>query len=243
MLELINISKTYRSKKAGNVAALKGINLKFGGSGMTFLLGKSGCGKSTLLNVIGGLDFYDEGGEILVDGVSTKAFKSADYDDYRNRYVGFVFQEFNLLENMTVAENVTFGLELQGARKNKEKWLAALAEVGLDAEIADRKATQLSGGQKQRVAIARALIKKPKLILADEPTGDLDSQTGEQIFTLLKDLSKEIPVIVVTHDREAAEAYGDRIIEISDGKIVSDSGEVFSGEITKNDAENATVEA
>ena len=220
MLELKNITKTYTPKKGVPVQALRGVDLSFEDRGMVFILGKSGSGKSTLLNIIGGLDSAD-GGEIIIDGKSTKGFNEADYDNYRNTYVGFVFQEYNILNDFTVGENISLAVELQNGKVNKERVDEILKEVGLEG-YADRKPNELSGGQKQRVAIARALIKSPEIIMADEPTGALDSETGRSIFELLKKLSEDKLVVVVSHDREFAEEYGDRIIELSDGEVIAD---------------------
>lgn len=227
MIELKKITKVYTTKHGLKTTALKDIDLTFGDCGLVFVLGKSGCGKSTLLNMIGGID-SPTAGEIVVDGVSSANYSPADYNAYRNTYVGFVFQDFNLINDYSVFENVAIALELQ--RKPKNRW--AIDNVLNEVELTDvngltlrnRKVTELSGGQKQRVAIARALVKNPKIILADEPTGALDSQTGEALYVLLKKLSKEKLIIVVTHDREGALRYGDRIIELSDGKVMSDSG-------------------
>lgn len=224
MIQLIDLTKEYRLADSPAVVALKNINLELPERGMVFILGKSGSGKSTLLNVIGGLDTY-EGGDLIINGVSTKDFAAKDFDDYRNTCVGFVFQEFHLLENYTVGKNVSLPLELQSCQ-NRDKLVAqALEQVDLKG-YENRKANALSGGQKQRVAIARALVKEPQIILADEPSGNLDSETGEQIFSLLKKLSAERLIAVVTHDREAAMRFGDRVIEISDGIIAQQS--VFS---------------
>ncbi len=220
MLELKNITKTYTPKKGVPVQALRGVDLSFEDRGMVFILGKSGSGKSTLLNIIGGLDSAD-GGEIIIDGKSTKGFKESDYDNYRNTYVGFVFQEYNILNDFTVGENISLAVELQNGKVSKERVDEILKEVGLEG-YADRKPNELSGGQKQRVAIARALIKTPEIIMADEPTGALDSETGRSIFELLKKLSEDKLVVVVSHDREFAEEYGDRIIELSDGEVIAD---------------------
>lgn len=225
MIELRNISRIYKSKSGSTTNALKDVSLEFGVEGMTFILGKSGSGKSTLLNILGGLDQYD-GGDFLVLGKSTKNFETADFDSYRNTYVGFVFQEFNLLEDYNVYENIMLALQLQQKEVNLKEIEQLLEKLEL-TELKYRKVNELSGGQKQRVAIARALIKKPKIILADEPTGNLDSETSRQVMNLLKEISKERLVIVVSHDRESAYQYGDRIIEIKDGKIVSDAGKMI----------------
>ena len=187
---------------------------------MVFILGKSGSGKSTLLNVMGGLDKYDEG-EIIIKGKSSKDFSQDDFDSYRNTYLGFIFQEYNILDEFTVGVNIGLALQLQGKKATEEDINRILAEVDM-VGYADRKPNELSGGQKQRVAIARALVKNPQIIMADEPTGALDSATGLQVFDTLKKLSKDKLVLVVTHDREFAEMYGDRVIELKDGKVISD---------------------
>ena len=221
MLELKNITKTYQPKNGAPVQALKDVTLSFEDKGMVFVLGKSGSGKSTLLNIIGGLDFADSG-EISIDGKSTKQFKEKDYDAYRNTYIGFVFQEYNILNEFTVGENISLALELQNRKGEKQKVEEILKEVGLEG-YADRKSNELSGGQRQRVAIARAIIKEPKIVMADEPTGALDSETGRGILDTLKRLSRDRLVIVVSHDREFAEEYGDRIIELADGEVIGDA--------------------
>lgn len=221
MLELRNVTKKYRSKKGYTTVALDNVSLKFGDKGMVFILGKSGSGKSTLLNVLGGLDKYDQG-EIIIQGKSSKKFKPQDFDSYRNTYIGFVFQEFNILEDYTVSRNIALALQLQKKEVDAskiEKILEKLELTGLE----HRKPNELSGGQKQRVAIARALVKNPDIIMADEPTGALDSKTGEQVFDVLKEISKDKLVIVVSHDRDAAEKYADRIVEFQDGKILHDN--------------------
>lgn len=215
------LEKIYKEKKGADVRALKGISFNLPDTGMVFILGKSGCGKSTLLNVLGGLDGFDSG-DVKIDGKSIKGYKAKDLDGYRNDYVGFVFQENYLLEKDSVRRNVNLALDLQSLKDADGKVESMLESVGLN-EFAERKCNCLSGGQKQRVAIARALIKQPKLLLCDEPTGALDSETGEDIFTLLKGLSRERLVVVVSHDRESAEKYGDRVIELKDGEIISDS--------------------
>lgn len=220
MLEIRNLVKVYKAKGGAEVRALDDVSVKFEEKGMVFLLGKSGSGKSTLLNLCGGLDAPDSG-EIIIKGRSSKDFSQSDFDSYRNTFVGFVFQEYNILDEFTVEDNIALALELQGKNKNKEQVNAILEQVDL-ANFAKRKPNTLSGGQKQRVAIARALVKSPEIIMADEPTGALDSNTGKQVFETLKKLSAEKLVIVVSHDREFAEIYGDRIIELKDGKIISD---------------------
>ncbi|MCH5163511.1 MAG: ABC transporter ATP-binding protein/permease [Clostridiales bacterium] len=220
MLSVKNLVKTYNVKGGAEVRALDDISVSFPETGLVFLLGKSGSGKSTLLNVAGGLD-EPTSGEVIVMGKSSKSFTDSDFDSYRNTFVGFVFQEYNVLDEFTVEENVALALELQSKTKSHDKVMQILEEVELGG-LAKRKPNTLSGGQKQRVAIARALVKDPQIIMADEPTGALDSATGKQVFELLKKLSKTRLVIVVSHDREFAEAYGDRIIELKDGKIISD---------------------
>ena len=220
MLETKNLVKIYRPKKGVPVTALNHVSLKFPDTGMVFLLGKSGSGKSTLLNVLGGLDRYNEG-EILIKGQSSRTFSQQHFDSYRNTYVGFIFQEYNILDEFSVGTNIALALQLQGIKPTSEQINDILKEVDLDG-YGNRKPNELSGGQKQRVAIARALVKSPKIIMADEPTGALDSVTGRQILTTLKKLSKDKLVIVVSHDREFAEQYGDRIIELSDGCVIRD---------------------
>lgn len=220
MLEAIKISKTYKPKHGPAVKALKDVSLNLEEKGLVFILGKSGSGKSTLLNVLGGLDKYDDG-EIIVMGKSSKDFTSAEFDSYRNTYIGFIFQEYNILNEFTVGQNIALAMELQGKKATADEVNKILEEVDL-ADYAGRKPNELSGGQKQRVAIARALIKNPQIIMADEPTGALDSNTGKMIFDTLKKLSKDKLVVVVSHDRDFAEEFGDRVIELSDGVIISD---------------------
>ena len=220
MLEIRNITKTYRSKTGESVKALDNVSVSFPESGMVFILGKSGSGKSTLLNVIGGLDSYDSG-EFIIKGKSSKDFGGSDFDAYRNTFIGFIFQEYNVLDEFSVGANIALALELQGKKATPDKINEILSQVDL-LSFAHRKPNELSGGQKQRVAIARALVKEPQIIMADEPTGALDSNTGKQIFDTLKALSREKLVLVVSHDRDFAERYADRIIELSDGRIISD---------------------
>lgn len=216
-----NLTKTYKDKKGVEVHALKGISLAMPEKGMVFILGKSGCGKSTLLNMLGGLDGFDDG-DIVINGKSMKFFTAGDMDEYRRNFVGFVFQENNLLEDYTVKRNIALALDLQGEKNYEERVNEVISSVGL-TELSERKCNRISGGQKQRTAIVRALIKNPEMLLCDEPTGALDSETGEEIFNLLKDVSRERLVIVVSHDRESAEKFGDRVIEIKDGKVEKDS--------------------
>ena len=220
MLEIRNLVKVYKTKGGQEVRALDNVSVKFPETGMIFLLGKSGSGKSTLLNVSGGLDKPDSG-EIIIKGKNSKDFSGADFDSYRNTYIGFIFQEYNILNEFNIEQNIELALQLQGKKNDKAAVDALLEQVDLKG-LAKRKPNTLSGGQKQRVAIARALIKSPEIIMADEPTGALDSNTGKQVFDTLKKLSKEKLVIVVSHDRDFAEIYADRIIELADGKIISD---------------------
>ncbi len=220
MLEVRNLKKIYKMKKGVSVNALNNISIKFPEKGLVFLLGKSGSGKSTLLNLLGGLDKYDSG-EIIIKGVSSKDFKQSHFDSYRNTYVGFIFQEYNVLEEFSVGANIALALELQNKKATDQQINKILEEVDLTG-FGNRKPNELSGGQKQRVAIARALVKNPQIIMADEPTGALDSNTGKQVLDTLKKLSKDKLIIVVSHDREFAETYGDRIIELADGKVISD---------------------
>lgn len=220
MLEALHLTKVYKTKGGAETKALDDVSVRFPEKGLVFLLGKSGSGKSTLLNVCGGLD-APTSGEIIVKGRSSKNFSQSDFDSYRNTFIGFVFQEYNILNEFTVEDNIALALELQGKPKDKKAIKALLDDVDLGA-YAHRKPNTLSGGQKQRIAIARALIKQPQIIMADEPTGALDSATGKQVFETLKKLSQKKLVIVVSHDRDSAEEYADRIIELKDGKIISD---------------------
>ncbi|MDD3241943.1 MAG: ABC transporter ATP-binding protein/permease [Bacilli bacterium] len=219
MIELKNINKIYKSKRGVKTEALKDISMKLPDKGLYFILGKSGSGKSTLLNILGGLDKYNNG-EFIIDNKSTKKFKSKDFDYYRNTYIGFIFQEFNLIEEYNVYDNILLSTKLQNKDIDQEKIDELLLKVGIDG-LGKRRINELSGGQKQRVAIARALIKEPEIILADEPTGSLDQETGRQIFNLLKEISKEKLVIIISHDRDSAKNYSDHIIEIEDGRVIS----------------------
>ena len=219
MLELKNVKKIYETK-AGEVHALNGVSLTFPSTGMVFITGKSGCGKTTMLNVIGGLDGIDEG-EISVLGKDFSSFTPSEYDSYRNTFIGFIFQEYNLLPEFTVEKNIKIAMELQGRVANEEEFNALLEKVDI-SELKHRKPSELSGGQRQRVAIARALVKEPRIIMADEPTGALDSNTGIQVLETLKKLSKEKLIIVVSHDIELSERYADRIIRLVDGEVAED---------------------
>ena len=222
MIELINIVKDY--KLASNtVNALKGVSVAFRDSEFVSILGPSGCGKTTMLNIIGGLDKYTSG-DLRIDEQSTKDYKDRDWDTYRNHKVGFVFQSYNLIPHQTVLENVELALNISGVKKDERVKRAkeVLERVGLKDQI-NKKPNELSGGQCQRVAIARALINNPDILLADEPTGALDSTTSVQIMDLIKDIAKDTLVVMVTHNAELAEEYSTRIIKLLDGNIISDS--------------------
>lgn len=227
MLELKKISKTYKSKKGSSCNALKNINIKFPDKGLVFILGKSGSGKSTLLNIIGGLDAPDAG-EIVIKGKSSKDFSQKDYDAYRNTFLGFIFQEYNVMDDFSVYDNVALSLKLQNQKVDKEVVEDILDKVGLKG-FEKRKPNELSGGQKQRVAIARALVKQTEIILGDEPTGNLDSNTSKQIFKILGKLAQNKLVIIVSHDRDSAEKYADRIIELADGEVIADVSKRHEG--------------
>ena len=222
MLKLKNVKKSY---KTGSFLqhALKGINLEFRNNEFVAVLGPSGSGKTTLLNVVGGLDNYDSG-DLIINGKSTKHFKDSEWDAYRNNSVGFIFQSYNLIPHITILENVEMGMTLSGinAKKRKKKALELLNKVGLK-EHAHKKPNQLSGGQMQRVAIARALANNPDIILADEPTGALDTKTSKQIMSLIKEIAEEKLVIMVTHNPDLANEYANRIVEMQDGEIIKDS--------------------
>lgn len=222
MLELKNIKKDYISSDT-KVSALKGIDITFRKHEFVSILGPSGCGKTTLLNIIGGLDDYTKG-DLIINGKSTKKFKDSNWDTYRNHNVGFVFQSYNLIPHQSVLANVELALTLSGvsATERKKRAKKALEEVGLKEQI-NKKPNQLSGGQMQRVAIARALVNDPDIILADEPTGALDSKTSVQIMELLKSISKDKLIIMVTHNPDLAKEYSTRIIKLLDGNMVSDS--------------------
>ena len=222
MLKLKNIKKTYVSGDE-KVEALKGISIEFRKSEFVSILGQSGCGKTTLLNIIGGLDRYTSG-DLIINGKSTKDFKDRDWDAYRNYSVGFVFQSYNLIGHQTVLSNVELALTISGVsrKERKQRAIKALEEVGLKEQI-HKRPNQLSGGQMQRVAIARALVNNPDIILADEPTGALDTKTSVQVMEILKKISKDKLIIMVTHNPELAEKYSSRIIKILDGKITDDS--------------------
>ena len=232
MLKLKNITKEYVSGDS-KVEALKGISIEFRKNEFVSILGQSGCGKTTLLNIIGGLDRYTSG-DLIINGKSTKDFKDKDWDAYRNYSVGFVFQNYNLIPHQTILANVELALTISGVSKKerKERAVKALEAVGLKEQI-HKKPNQLSGGQMQRVAIARALVNNPDIILADEPTGALDTKTSVQIMEILKEISKDKLIVMVTHNPDLAEKYSSRIVKILDGVITDDSKP-----FTKEDEEN-----
>ena len=222
MLQLKDIVKKYKTGDT-EVEALKGVSLTFRNSEFVSILGQSGCGKTTMLNIIGGLDQYTSG-DLVINGKSTKKFKDKDWDAYRNHSIGFVFQSYNLIPHQTVLSNVELALTLSGVSKSerRKRAIEVLTKVGLGDQI-HKKPNQMSGGQMQRVAIARALINDPDILLADEPTGALDSATSVQIMELLKEISKDRLIIMVTHNPELAEQYSSRIIKLLDGKVIDDS--------------------
>lgn len=223
MIKLINVNKYYQS---GNekIHAVRDFSVTFPEKGLVFILGPSGSGKSTLLNLLGGLDKPDEG-EIWVENYNLALLSKKEKNDYLNSYLGFVFQEYNILKDLTLKENISLPLEIQNIKAKKRKEL--LNKVIEDVELTgleSRKVSQLSGGQKQRIAIARAVVKNPNLIIADEPTGNLDSETSTTIFELFKKLAKERLIIIVTHDEESALLYNDMLIRISpDGNTSCES--------------------
>lgn len=231
MLEIKNITKDYTAG-SDTVHALRDVSISFRESELVSILGQSGCGKTTLLNIIGGLDQYTSG-DLIINGKSTKQFKAKDWDTYRNHSVGFIFQSYNLIPHQTVLANVELALTLSGVSKAERRQRAkqALEKVGLGDQL-NKKPNQMSGGQMQRVAIARALVNDPDILLADEPTGALDSETSLQIMELIKEIAKDRLVIMVTHNPELAEHYSTRIVRLLDGKITGDSNP-FDGEAPK----------
>ena len=222
MLQLKDVVKTYGSGD-NVVKALNGVSITFRENEFVAILGHSGCGKTTMLNIIGGLDHYTSG-DLIINGVSTKQYKDRDWDAYRNHSIGFVFQSYNLIPHQTVLANVELALTISGVSKAERKKRAkeALEKVGLGNQL-HKKPNQMSGGQMQRVAIARALINNPDILLADEPTGALDSETSVQVMELLKEIAKDKLVIMVTHNPELAEEYANRIVKVKDGKIIGDT--------------------
>ena len=236
MLKLVGITKDYITGDT-TVKALKGIDLQFRKSEFVSVLGQSGCGKTTLLNIIGGLDKYSEG-DLFINGVSTKNFKARHWDNYRNHSVGFVFQSYNLIPHQTVLQNVELALTLSGVSKKerRKRAIEALEKVGLSDQLR-KKPSEMSGGQMQRVAIARAIVNNPDIILADEPTGALDTETSVQVMEILKEISKERLVIMVTHNPELAAEYSTRIIRMLDGVVTSDSAPLTEEELVEANPE------
>ena len=222
MLEIKNVSKVY-SVANFKQNALNGVSIKFRKCEFVSILGPSGSGKTTLLNIIGGLDKYTDG-DLIIDNISTKKYKDSDWDSYRNHRIGFVFQNYNLIQHQTIVANVEMALRLSGIKKQerRKRALEALKKVGLEKHV-NKKPNQLSGGQMQRVAIARALVNNPDILLADEPTGALDTETSVQIMNLLKEIAKEKLVIMVTHNAELADEYSTRIVKLLDGNIIDDT--------------------
>ena len=222
MLTISDVTKTYVTGDL-HQQALDHVSLRLRDSEFVAILGPSGSGKTTLLNIIGGLDRYDEG-DLIINGISTKNYRNRDWDAYRNHRIGFVFQSYNLIPHQTIAANVELALTISGIsrKERKKRALDALEQVGL-SEQAHKRPNQLSGGQMQRVAIARALVNDPEILLADEPTGALDSETSVQIMEILKEISKDKLIIMVTHNPEIAEKYSTRIVRLLDGRVTSDS--------------------
>ena len=220
MLQLKNISKVYKNKVGEDTHALRNVSLVFEDTGLVFVTGESGCGKSTLLNILGGLDTYTSG-TLMVEGRDFKRFSEKDKDAFRNTYLGFIFQEYNTLGHLSVKENIALSYELKGQKVNEEDIEKALTNVGLK-NFFDRYPNEISIGQKQRVSIARALVKNPRILLADEPTAAIDKRSSEQVWRLLKELSKTHLVVVTNHDHGVAERYADRIIMMEDGKVIAD---------------------
>lgn len=222
MLTLRNITKDYLAGDM-SVHALRGVSISFRESEFVSILGPSGCGKTTLLNIIGGLDQYTDG-DLIINGRSTKEYGDKDWDTYRNHSIGFVFQTYNLIPHQSVLANVELALTISGVPRaeRRERAVKVLEKVGLGDQL-NKKPNQMSGGQMQRVAIARALINDPDILLADEPTGALDSETSVQIMELLKEIAKDKLVIMVTHNPDLAERYSTRIVRLLDGEIKGDT--------------------
>ena len=228
MLTLKNIHKRYITGDF-TVEALRGVDISFRKNEFVAILGPSGCGKTTLLNIIGGLDRYSEG-DLMIKGRSTRDYLDRDWDSYRNHSVGFVFQSYHLIPHQTVLSNVELALTLSGVglKERRERAEAALRKVGL-ADQLHKKPTEMSGGQMQRVAIARALVNDPEIILADEPTGALDSETSEQIMQALSEIAQDRLVIMVTHNPDLAERYATRTVRLLDGRVIDDT-DPFDGQ-------------
>ena len=240
MLELREISKSYVTSALTQVA-LDDVSVTFRDNEFVAILGAAGSGKTTMLNVSGGLDHFDSG-DLVIDGVATAHYKDRDWDAYRNARVGFVFQSYNLIPHQSVAANVELALTLSGVSRGqrRRRALAALETVGL-AEHSHKRPSQLSGGQMQRVAIARALINDPEIVLADEPTGALDSTASVQVMDLLQEVARQRLVIMVTHNPELAHQYATRIVELADGRIISDSDPVV-GELEDADGDDGDAD-
>ncbi|MGN1445880.1 MAG: ABC transporter ATP-binding protein, partial [Eubacteriales bacterium] len=240
MLQLKNITKVYEAGDA-KVQALKGVTIDFRENEFVSILGPSGCGKTTLLNIIGGLDRYTDG-DLVINGKTTRDYKDGDWDTYRNHSIGFVFQSYNLIPHQTVLANVELALTLSGVSKaeRRRRALEALEKVGLGDQI-KKKPNQMSGGQMQRVAIARAIVNDPDILLADEPTGALDTQTSIQIMELLKEIARDKLVIMVTHNPQLAEQYSTRIVRLLDGKITDDSAPFSAAEEGENVVRQTSV--
>ena len=238
MLELKNITKRYTTG-GGSVDALRGVSLQFRKSEFVAILGPSGCGKTTLLNIIGGLDQYTSG-DLVINGISTKHYKDSDWDGYRNHSVGFVFQSYNLIPHQTVLQNVELALTLSGVSRQERRRRAAeaLEKVGL-ADQMKKRPNQLSGGQMQRVAIARAIVNNPDIVLADEPTGALDTQTSLQVMDILREISKDRLVVMVTHNPELAEEYATRVVRVLDGLVTDDSAPMTESELQPKQEEKS----
>ena len=240
MLQIQHICKEYRT---GTLVqkALDDVSLNFRDNEFVAILGPSGSGKTTFLNIIGGLDRYDSG-DLIINGISTKKYKDRDWDSYRNHTIGFVFQSYNLIPHQTVLANVELALTISGIGKEerKKRAIEALKKVGLGEQL-HKKPSQMSGGQMQRVAIARALVNDPDILLADEPTGALDTATSVQVMELLKEVAKDRLVVMVTHNPELAEEYATRIVTLKDGKIRSDTDEFYVNEAVMKEPEHKNM--
>ena len=240
MLQNQHICKEYRT---GDLVqkALDDVSLNLRDNEFVAILGPSGSGKTTLLNIIGGLDRYDSG-DLIINGISTKKYKDRDWDSYRNHTIGFVFQSYNLIPHQTVLANVELALTISGIGKSerRERAVKALEKVGLGSQL-HKKPNQMSGGQMQRVAIARALVNDPDILLADEPTGALDSETSIQVMELLQEVARDRLVVMVTHNPELAEEYATRIVNLKDGKIRSDTDDFIVDETTLAEPEHQNM--
>lgn len=240
MLQIQHICKEYRT---GTLVqkALDDVSLNFRDNEFVAILGPSGSGKTTFLNIIGGLDRYDSG-DLIINGISTEKYKDRDWDSYRNHTIGFVFQSYNLIPHQTVLANVELALTISGIGKEerKKRAIEALKKVGLGEQL-HKKPSQMSGGQMQRVAIARALVNDPDILLADEPTGALDTATSVQVMELLKEVAKDRLVVMVTHNPELAEEYATRIVTLKDGKIRSDTDEFYVNEAVMKEPEHKNM--